>query len=266
MAPPELQSIIDGIGSGSGDTSSEAITESLRQLNTTQLTAEEKLRGIVPDYINLALSDYLVSEVGSENAPRQWLNNLVNYKFLLRRFQFRQGAMGHSFHPDVMVGFPGAVLDPISSFGIVDTAVHTFHTRGGSTQITLGYIMNPEAEVPGAPAIPTLPVWFNQQYGTGSAYQTLFGSDPVGGSAQDSAAQLQDLFSQLEKVKDSHAFAMDINRRPIATEEDLFNFLGASATDTNQPVLSGGPFRADHQAAVRDHVNFIGQHSALLGY
>lgn len=283
LAPSELQAAMEAIQEENpAETDGEEAQKAFRALMTKKLTEEEKTKGILPDYVALTTSEWLMAsdpnatesestEDGGDNLA--WLGNICDYKFFLRKFEHRSIQITHSFNPWVVCGYPGAVLDEYgNSFGIVDSVVHSFSKNHGvSTNITLTYTMNPEDEEVAANskfAFPPLPPWFSAQYANGGAYASTIGSAAVAGSAEASAATLDKFFDGFKKSKGHLQYTLDVNRRPVVTEGEYMAFVGAGGNGEpgKATVYSGGPFVGKTQEAVRAHVQFLGKRKALLGF
>jgi hypothetical protein len=295
FAPREIQDAVDELRSaGAKD---KEVEQRLNDLNGFILTKEEKLKGIIPRIINLSNSEWGLRRTSSSQAQlgsqqdrikaalaaasevegvedvdgnKKYLRNLLDYKFSIVRFEGRKLTLSHSFNPFVAAGFPGLALDAFSTvYGYVVSASHVVTPRAGSTAITMTHTRRVGEEF----GFPPLPEWINESYVTGGVYPAILGSAPLFEGTRDGDGKLFEaeaakLLALSKNAADPREFAYNAIRRPFVTEKDHLAFLGAQGApseDGNVLVYSGGPFSAEAQAPVREHVDILARFDALDG-
>lgn len=290
VTPKEIQDAFDeAIGAArTGGGSKTGLDKALLRLTSEFLTEEEKIRGIIPRIINLAPAEWSTeqgaanSATGGEDtqssgtdvasaARETYTRNLLDYKFSVARREKSSMAFSHSFNPFVVPGFPCLALDSAGHiYAYVSGLTHTFTTRGGGTQIQLGYIRRLGDQF----AFPPIPSWINEPYVTGGAYNSILGVGPVlagsrEGNRDSYTAAADALFEQAVTAEDPREFAYSYIQRPIVTEQEWAAAVGATGSpgpDGDVQVYSGGPFTAVEQAPIKEHVAILAKNDALLGY
>jgi hypothetical protein len=295
-APPELQAVMDELRSSK--TSSAEVEDKINNLNSFFLTAEELTKGVVPRIVNLSASEWALkttnaaakrsstsqdsitaaldaaeSSTGSFGGEvpgnEEYIRSLVQYKFSVARFEQRTISLSHAFNPYPVVGFPALILDSFTStYGFLVSATHTLTPRGGNSSFTVGMTRRV-----GEPfGYPDIPPWINELYVTGDAYGAVLGSSPLFEGKYESdpdlyASEAESLFNSVRNSPDPGDAAYARSRRTFMTEEEFFEFLGASGGEPGEgaQVYSGGPFVQAAQDPVRAHVEILAANDALDG-
>lgn len=135
FAPPELK---ESITSGDYD---------------NLLTNEEKIRGVLPDRVDIPFASKVAISSAGETTSEQDLYTaaFVNYTFYERSYRSVPMSVTTSFRPDILPGFPVLVLDKIMPMvGYCVNVSHTIDIGSGTayTSMTLSHVRPTNVKMP----------------------------------------------------------------------------------------------------------------------
>jgi hypothetical protein len=136
------------------------------------LESREDLKGIVFgfDYMSSAQVEVSKAKGISPQALKDYLSSVADYKLVIQQHQSRTADISMQFSPQLVVGFPALVIDPIRNFfGELDAVTHIIDANGvADTQAQLSFVRNNELEFSdisrNTPGKVQFPRWINPLY------------------------------------------------------------------------------------------------------
>lgn len=223
------------------------------------LASREDFKGIVFafDYMTQSQVEFTKSKNVSPTALKDYLGNIADYKLAIQQHKDRISEMTLQFSPQLVVGFPALVIDPVRNhFGELDVVTHIIDAQGlADTQVQLSFVRNDDVEFSelsrSIPGKIQFPQWINPLYlpsniGT-EVYQKLFpknksDSSKPGIRAADSIMAFAPANSKSSQIgaasrirqlyfaaKDQQRFVSGFTQRNIASMDQVFlQVLGAT--------------------------------------
>lgn len=227
------------------------------------LESREDIKGIIFsfDYMSSAQVEVTKAKGISPNALKDYLANVADYKLSIQQHQRRTANMSMVFSPQLTVGFPTLIVDPVRNFfGELDVITHILDAQGiADTQVQVSFVRNNEMEFSelsrNGPGKVAFPAWLNPLYlpsavGT-EIYAKLFPANKPSKSKpgikaaksiltyasegrQDQIAAADRIRKLYFAARDHDRFASGFTRRNIASIDQVFvSVMGATKAGAN---------------------------------
>lgn len=296
FSPPGFRAILDKVKAAQSKNQPIGLQDLLISDPNPEL--DETLRGIVPERCSLQLDVFSRARASvlrrvtnpteeANKTIRRTNESIVDFQFLLRKFENRAFPVQMPFNPNIHPAFPVLLLDREARlFGSPRMISHTLDGEGhASTAIQCSYARHKDVI---GDVISSPPPWINRSFvpdGIGEdafsfvdlegknqtvqgAYPGMIGSgmrsilsaalpvyDAKGTfvndrkpTSQEDAANL--LFGQYVRSGDKEAFVTEYTRREVETEAEALKFLGISKV--NAELLDGPIYDTLKRSVIED--------------
>lgn len=232
---------------------------------STRDESREDIKGVIPMVTSLPQFESITLGGATSEARDKYYGGLAEYELMLAQHATRTMRISGRFMPNLVPGLPGiVVMQHGILIGTIENLAHQVSAEGSpSTVISLGYCR--EADLSGLQGHVWKNTAFTDRSKVDATFEGLLGVKSIlAPSAEPGAAsgvQFKDQMKAAEAIRDAYqaspdkdAFERRFTTRPIATEEDVFGFLGATK---NGRDYTGPNLRKDWVAGVRIFANAL---------
>lgn len=257
-APQQMQQVADKVKlMPQGERNIEAIQISDP---ATRRESREDVKGVIPQVATLPSFDALTLGTTDVNVRNKYYSGLAEYELLLAQHAPRTMRISGRFMPNLVCGLPAVVIMQHGVvLGTIESLSHQIYPDGHPSTL-IGLSTCREEDLSGVQN----PIWKNTRFTdiskVDATYEELLGVKSVMAPSADEGSILgvhfKDQMTAAKAIRQAYSVAFDADafekrftKRPIATEEETFRFLGAAKSGRD---YVGAPFRAEWVTQARE--------------